>query len=111
IFHSDPLVFGQPSNITYLRANAGSDQNPVGATCGATNETDTSFDRGYTCFFKREQFRRQVVYVGSNDGFFHAFNAGEFQKSTNHYDGGTGNEAFAYMPRAVMPSVKSMAEG
>ncbi|MBX3349940.1 MAG: hypothetical protein KF747_14530 [Nitrospira sp.] len=35
-------------------------------------------DPSYTDFFKKYRTRRQVVYVGANDGMLHAFNAGYY---------------------------------
>jgi len=40
-------------------------------------------DTTYTTFFQRYQHRRQVLYVGSNDGMLHAFNAGFYNKGDN----------------------------
>jgi type IV pilus assembly protein PilY1 len=36
-------------------------------------------DAGYANFFRRYKDRRQVAYIGANDGMLHAFNAGFFQ--------------------------------
>jgi len=38
-------------------------------------------DSSYTAFFQQYQNRREVVYVGSNDGMLHAFNGGYYHKS------------------------------
>src|SRR5262249_51053714 len=116
IFHSDPLVFGQPSNAAYLRLDLGRHHNSATPQCTAGGETNggndmPDFDRSYTCFQRRLENRRQVVYVGSNDGMVHAFNASEFQQAKGIYDGGTGNELFAYVPRGAMPDIKQNAEG
>lgn len=37
-------------------------------------------DKSYTAFSQRYQNRRQVLYLGSNDGMLHAFNAGFYHK-------------------------------
>ncbi|MBT8340565.1 MAG: hypothetical protein HKP58_19075, partial [Desulfatitalea sp.] len=74
-------------------------------------------DKGYTDFYRRYQNRRNVVYVGSNDGMVHAFNSGFFSKYDNGFkthpvdaegdkinDGHTyhefeiGEELWAYVP-------------
>jgi len=116
IFHSDPLIFGQPNNVTFLRQNLGAEFNTKVGTpqCSATDETtgggdNPSFDRSYRCFLQRFQFRRQVLAVGSNDGMVHVLNAAEVRPTRLDYDGGTGNELFAYVPRGVMPTVMTNA--
>jgi len=38
-------------------------------------------DSSYTAFFQQYQNRREVVYVGANDGMLHAFNGGYYHKS------------------------------
>ncbi len=38
-------------------------------------------DRTYATFAGKYQYRRGVVYMGTNDGIFHAFNAGFFRES------------------------------
>ncbi len=105
IFHSDPLVIGSPTNVRAFATGEVSDPN-----CPAT-------DKGYRCFFKKHQFRRKLLTVGSNDGMLHVFDAGT--PSSTVVDGelevtfnnGTGKELFAYMPRVAMPTVRQLAEG
>jgi len=53
IFHSNPVVVGSPSPLF--------------------------FDAGYQAFAVEFKDRSAVVYVGANDGFIHAFHAGEFK--------------------------------
>jgi len=53
IFHSDPVIVGSPSPLF--------------------------FDTGYQEFAFEYKDRSAVVYVGANDGFLHAFHAGEFK--------------------------------
>lgn len=53
---------------------------------------------GYSEFLRAKQLRPPVIYVGANDGFLHAF------------DGNSGQELFAYMPREAMAHVKSLAD-
>jgi type IV pilus assembly protein PilY1 len=38
-------------------------------------------DSSYTAFYQQYQKRREVVYVGANDGMLHAFNGGYYHKS------------------------------
>ncbi len=53
VFHSNPVVVGSPSPLF--------------------------FDAGYQEFAFKFKDRAAVVYVGANDGFVHAFHAGEFK--------------------------------
>lgn len=43
-------------------------------------------DLSYTTFYQRYKDRRQVVYVGANDGMLHAFNAGFYHKGDDTSD-------------------------
>ena len=59
-----------------------------------------------------------MVFVGANDGFMHAFDAGVFDRdddpgfvgpTASHpfndtFDLGTGREIFAYAPNSIMPT-------
>jgi len=100
IVYSTPTVVGAPSENFDLLYN----------------------DKGYSAFYKRYQFRRNVVYVGANDGMVHAFNSGFFSASENKfalkpYDnsgvevtaGGPyhefdlGAELWAYVPFNLLP--------
>ncbi|MBH0196001.1 MAG: hypothetical protein HP494_10505 [Nitrospira sp.] len=40
-------------------------------------------DATYTDFYKKYRTRRQMVYVGANDGMLHAFNGGYYHKGDN----------------------------
>lgn len=53
---------------------------------------------GYANHYQAKGARGQTVFVGSNNGFLHAF------------DAMTGAERFAYMPRGVMPAINSLAK-
>lgn len=71
-------------------------------------------DDTYREFRQKYQNRRQVVYVGANDGMLHAFNAGFFNSSTSTYektrDGETahalGAELWSYIPYNVLPHLQ-----
>lgn len=54
-------------------------------------------DTGYGTFKTANSARRAMVYVGSNDGFLHAF------------DALSGAESWAFMPTAVLPRVHELA--
>ncbi len=85
-------------------------------------------DETYTTFYKQYRYRRNMIYVGANDGMLHAFNAGFFSASTNSFtnqpvdiygspvtEGGStgiggsfwnwdlGAEAWAYVPFNLLP--------
>jgi len=82
------------------------------------------FDRTFSTFYSKYKNRRNVVYVGGNDGMFHAFNAGFYDKihksyltrpkiwnsGTSSYDDDTtkinfdlGAEMWAYIPQNLLP--------
>ena len=72
-------------------------------------------DLSYTAFRKRYKNRRQVVYVGGNDGMIHALNAGFFDAGTKTFeqtgaDGGAlrllGTEIWAYIPKNLLPHLQ-----
>jgi type IV pilus assembly protein PilY1 len=53
-------------------------------------------DSGYSTFYKTNKNRTPAVFVGSNDGMLHAFN------------GGDGNELFAYIPSWLGPKLSAL---
>ena len=58
----------------------------------------TYSDAGYTAYASAQASRQAMVYVGANDGMLHAFNAT------------TGNEAWAFVPTAVLPYLYKLAD-
>jgi hypothetical protein len=112
IFHSNPLIVGTPANVKYFALNL--NFNPTG-TCSPDASTNT--DTGYRCYESRHANRRKLLLVGSNDGMVHAFDAGQPHSAvsggttTVNFDNGSGSEVWAYMPRAVMPTVADIANG
>jgi type IV pilus assembly protein PilY1 len=74
IFHSNPVVVGPP--------NAGLRH------------------VSYREFLQRYQHRKRVIFAGSNGGFVHGFNTGEYGTAQvpAGYDRGTGVEEFGFMP-------------
>lgn len=58
----------------------------------------------YTTFVTGKSARKKVLYVGANDGMLHAFNAADTAAS------GGGDELFAYVPNAVIPKLKELAD-
>jgi len=71
-------------------------------------------DTTYREFHQLYKNRRQVIYVGANDGMLHAFNAGfydtlnyEFLKSkTNEAPFELGSELWAYVPYNLLPHLR-----
>lgn len=52
----------------------------------------------YEAFLAAHKNRKHMVYVGANDGMFHAF------------DATTGVETFAYIPQAVLPELRQLSD-
>ena len=46
--------------------------------------------------------RPRMIYVGSNDGMLHGFEAGSWDTATKTFKAGTGNEVFAYTPGIIV---------
>jgi len=78
-------------------------------------------DDSYREFRARYEHRRQVVYVGANDGMIHAFNAGFFNAADKTFEldtafvvgsaGGEtnhplGTELWAYVPKNLLPHLQ-----
>ena len=92
IVHSTPAVVGHPSAL-YDSVNR---------------------DSTYAEYRELYQDRRQMVYVGGNDGMVHAFNAGFWDDSNDKYttseNGATahplGSELWAYIPRSALPHLQ-----
>lgn len=96
IFHSNPVVTGPPGIVDYFRS-----------------------DETYREFFEKHRHRRKLLYVGTNEGLLHAIDVGIPTVTTStdflgrdlnkvRFGNGSGREVFAYMPRAVMPTVRSL---
>lgn len=84
IFHSNPVVVGPPN--------------------GGIREAS------YREFTLRYAHRKRVLYAGSNGGFLHGFNAGEFGTLAlpDDYDRGTGAEEFGFMAYSVRQRAAEM---
>ncbi len=116
IFHSDPAVIGNPDTFRYWVADvAGSGALPLEDMC-------TVSPTGYRCFFAKQQFRRKMLFTGSNDGQLHAFDAGIFRGTcesspsgqqfvAGEFDDGTGREIFSFVPKSAMPDLVSLKDG
>ncbi|MCS6302391.1 MAG: hypothetical protein H8K07_01795 [Nitrospira sp.] len=85
-------------------------------------------DPTYTAFYAKYRSRRQVVYVGANDGMLHAFNGGYYHKGddpttaavtehgwytknpTDNSSGlSLGSELWAYIPQELLPHLQWLA--
>jgi type IV pilus assembly protein PilY1 len=78
-------------------------------------------DDSYGKFVSEFQSRRNVVYVGANDGMFHAFNAGFYDPAADRFNltpDGTGEasamplgaELWAYVPYNLLPHLYWLTE-
>jgi len=77
-------------------------------------------DTSYQAFYNQYKNRRNVVYVGGNDGMLHAFNAGFYNPGDDsstagvtergYFDAGAGKtlgqELWAYVPYELLPHLK-----
>lgn len=73
-------------------------------------------DRTYSEFTEKYRDRRNVIYVGANDGMLHAFNAGFFNSTNTSFDlnnsSGSavehplGSELWAYVPFNLLPHLQ-----
>ena len=96
--------------------------NPVSVSKPRGYYTDRrSFDVNDNTFIDFQTFykdRRQVVYVGANDGMIHAFNAGFWDDDNQLFDlspsGETahplGSEIWAYTPMNLLPHLRWLSE-
>lgn len=84
-----------------------------------TQGYDISFnDTTYANYRNAATDRRQVVFVGANDGMLHAFNSGFYDPSTKGYltTNGTevahplGSELWAYIPYNVLPHLQYLSD-
>jgi len=112
IFHFDPLLVAGPRNTRYFAEDAEETYDTDGSQKGT----------GYQEFFNRQENRRRVLFAGANDGMLHAFDAGRAfiktlpredpnpARKVVRYGDDKGKEIFSYIPRAVLPTVRDLAE-
>jgi type IV pilus assembly protein PilY1 len=93
IVTSSPLIIGAPSANYHIIYN----------------------DKTYAEFYQKYKTRRQVVYVGANDGMLHAFNGGFFNAANRSFDKtrttndtafDLGAELWAYVPFNLLPHLR-----
>jgi type IV pilus assembly protein PilY1 len=87
IFHSNPLVIGEPRGFIP--------------------------EASYFAFQAANATRNKSIYAGSNDGFLHGFNGGAWSPSlppsgNPGYDVGTGREVFGFMPWPARQQIRQL---
>ena len=90
------------------------DSSPISLAAPAEAFDRLSQDRSYRTYRTQYKNRRQVVYVGANDGMIHAFNAGFFNNALHKFElsHGTevahplGSELWAYIPKNLLPQLQ-----
>jgi type IV pilus assembly protein PilY1 len=72
-----------------------------------SNPAPENGSQTYSTFAGAQATRLNVVYVGSNDGFLHGFEAGNYDINHNFVttSANDGKEVFAYMPGAVLQTI------
>jgi type IV pilus assembly protein PilY1 len=84
---------------TYYRARTGVLGDIIGGAPVFVSKPPFKYtENAYASFASTNATRAGTVYVAANDGMLHAF------------DGTTGNERWAYMPSAVLPSLYKLAD-
>jgi len=76
-------------------------------------------EAAYRSFALAKRTRDRVVYAGANDGFLHAFHAGDWQTTDGgsppvplvppRHDRGSGVELFGFMPSVIQKTAKNLA--
>jgi type IV pilus assembly protein PilY1 len=87
IFHSNPLVVGEPRSFVP--------------------------EASYFAFAAAHATRDKMIYAGANDGFLHAFLGGTWDATPPvgeqpAYDRGTGAETFGFMPWPVRRNIRNL---
>ena len=89
--------------------------NSVPAVVAAPQESYDVFARDdtYTTFRQQYTNRRQMIYVGGNDGLLHAFNGGVWNASTRSFQSAghtLGAEMWAYAPMNLLPHLQWLSD-
>ena len=90
----------------------------VGAPFAAFDQS--ALDPSYATFRETYKNRRQMIYVGANDGMIHAFNGGFFNPTLKKFElkpsatstlaaHPLGSEVWAYVPKNLLPHLQWMA--
>jgi len=100
IVDSSPVWVGPPSS-----PYTASWTDRLYGTSGTAMPENATTGQTYLQFTAAKQTRLNVVYVGSNDGFLHGFEAGSFTSTGAFVSAGNdGQEVLAYMPGALLAS-------
>jgi type IV pilus assembly protein PilY1 len=83
-------------------------------------------DAGYAQFYKMYRTRRQIAYMGANDGMLHAFDGGFYHISNGTHNGcftlnptddcntqtsvALGKEKWAFIPQELLPHLRWLAQ-
>ncbi len=100
IFHSDPAIIDRPSDFSFYSSDLFDNKS---GTCTG--------NPSYRCFADKNQRRRKMLVVGSNDGQLHFFDAGTYDTVAKKFSDGTGKELFSFIPRLMMPVIRDLAQG
>ena len=104
IVDSSPAWVGPPSKMVYSAYETPVTwQDKLYPTAIMPENTGQSYQQ----YAATEAGRLNVVYVGANDGFLHAFSAGNFNSNGSTFEStnNTGKEVLAYMPQAVLADI------
>ncbi|MDE2271969.1 MAG: hypothetical protein KGJ94_08295 [Xanthomonadaceae bacterium] len=96
IINSSPTFVGEPSSGA-LPDSFYDQLNP-----SASNPENANGAQSYSAFVKNNASRINVVYVGSNDGFVHGFEAGISGNGSTGATDNDGKELLGYMPQDVL---------
>lgn len=87
---------------------------PVGSGKPSENYDFKYGDPTYAVFKSQYENRRNVVYVGANDGMLHAFNAGFYDRNNHKFSDSSGpalgEELWAFIPRELLPHLKWLTD-
>lgn len=105
-----------PRSLEVMRLGDIIDSTPVSVGAPLAGFDQSALDPSYATFHEQYANRRQMVYVGANDGMIHAFNAGFFNADLKQFElkpAGTsltehllGSEIWAYVPRNLLPQLQ-----
>lgn len=108
-----------PRDVEIMRLGDIIHSTPVSVAAPSATFDQFALDTSYAEFRAQYQNRRQVVYVGANDGMIHAFNAGFFNADELKFElsledsGATehplGAELWAYVPKNLLPHLQWLA--
>ncbi|MGQ0503846.1 MAG: pilus assembly protein, partial [Myxococcaceae bacterium] len=103
IFHSTPVMVTPPVLSSLCDTGL---VNQCTASLYSSRLTPNG-SSAYKSYLATNQYRRQIVLVGSNDGMLHAFSAGDDQVTgtTHSYDLGSGEELWAFIPPDQLPKL------